>query len=310
MTTPILFLIFNRPDATRRSFEVIRSAKPTKLYIAADGPRRDRIGELDLCLETREVVGSIDWACHVYTLFREDNLGCGRAVSSAIDWFFSQEEEGIIIEDDVLPNKDFFAFCATLLDYYRNNPDVAFISGKSYLEPRDDIKSSYYFSTFNHVWGWATWARVWREYSFTLENIKYDHFVKDLNLLFEDESHIRYWKWIYWVMKYKQINTWDYQLTLLLMSRRFLSIIPRVNLVENIGFGDSGTHTRENSYMDKSNISYELGTIVHPPQLLRDEDADLRETILEGRTIGRYSYCIARLKLMIKSYLYGKGIIR
>jgi hypothetical protein len=107
---PILFLIFNRPECTKDTFAAISKTKPQKLYIAADGPRLDRSGEEDLCEKTREIVKKIDWDCEVKTLFRESNLGCKDAVSSAITWFFENEEMGVILEDDCLPHESFFAF--------------------------------------------------------------------------------------------------------------------------------------------------------------------------------------------------------
>lgn len=108
MNTPILFLVFNRPDTTIRVFETVRQAKPPRLYVAADGPRKDKIGEKEKCEEVRSIIKKVDWSCEVKTLFRDENLGCGRAVSQAITWFFEQEEEGIILEDDILPHPDFF----------------------------------------------------------------------------------------------------------------------------------------------------------------------------------------------------------
>src|ERR1700719_4166589 len=103
MRSPVLFLAFNRPDSTRQVFDAIRSARPPKLYIAADGPRIDRPGEAKLCSEVRDIAVSVDWPCEVKTLFRENNLGCKAGVSGGITWFFSHEDEGIILEDDVLP---------------------------------------------------------------------------------------------------------------------------------------------------------------------------------------------------------------
>ena len=102
--TPILFLIFARPDTTQRVFERIRDIRPLKLYIAADAPRKDRPNEIVRSQETRRIVDKIDWPCEVHTLFRNENLGCKSAVSSAITWFFDKEEYGVILEDDCLPD--------------------------------------------------------------------------------------------------------------------------------------------------------------------------------------------------------------
>ena len=101
--TPILFLIFNRPDLTARVFDRIREVQPKYLYVAADGPRIDKPEDVEKCESARKVVlDQIDWPCELKTLFRQENLGCGIAVSQAINWFFEHVEQGIIIEDDIL----------------------------------------------------------------------------------------------------------------------------------------------------------------------------------------------------------------
>src|SRR4051812_47307967 len=125
-TAPVLFLIFNRPDVTEKTFERIREAKPSRLYVAADGPRPNKPGEDVLCKTTRELI-KVDWPCELKTLYREKNLGCGRAVSQAITWFFDQEESGIIIEDDILPHLSFFNYCSTLLEHYKDDTAVMHI---------------------------------------------------------------------------------------------------------------------------------------------------------------------------------------
>ena len=126
--TPVLFLIFNRPDTTRQVFNEIRKAQPAQLFVAADGPRKDRDSDFELCKKTREIVRQVDWDCEVFTRFQEENLGCKRAVSSAIDWFFSNVEEGIILEDDCVPDQSFFPFCQELLEKYRHDERIMMIS--------------------------------------------------------------------------------------------------------------------------------------------------------------------------------------
>ena len=92
MQTAILFIVFNRPDNTIRVFEKIRLAKPSKLYVAGDGPREGYKNEKEKIKSVREIIKKIDWPCEVKTLFREKNLGCKRAVSTAISWFFDHEQ--------------------------------------------------------------------------------------------------------------------------------------------------------------------------------------------------------------------------
>ncbi len=159
--TPILFLIFNRPDTTKRVFESISRVKPTKLYIAADGARKNKVGEVLLCQETRNIIELIDWECEIKTLFRTENLGCKIAVSSAIDWFFENEEQGIILEDDCLPHPSFFGYCETLLNYYKDDLRIGHIGGDNFQKGKKRGEGSYYFSQYYFIWGWAIWKLAW-----------------------------------------------------------------------------------------------------------------------------------------------------
>jgi GT2 family glycosyltransferase len=158
-TPPVLLIVFRRPDATRRVCATLRQARPEKLFVAADGPRPNRPDEAEQCREARRIATAVDWPCEVKTLFRDDNLGCGRAVSSAIRWFFDQVEEGIVLEDDCLPEASFFPYCAELLARYRHDTRVMHIAGYNPL-PHGYGDGSYYFSRLMQCWGWATWKRV------------------------------------------------------------------------------------------------------------------------------------------------------
>jgi len=149
--TPILFLIFNRPSTTLHVFSQIRKMKPSRLYIAADGPRRPE--EKAVCEQVREMATAVDWDCLVFKLFRDENLGCARAISEAVSWFFDREPEGIVLEDDCLPADSFFGFCSAMLEKYRNDERIGHISGGNYQRGIVRGDGSYYFSTLTHVWG-------------------------------------------------------------------------------------------------------------------------------------------------------------
>ena len=161
---PILFLIFNRPQLTARVFAAIREAQPSQLYVAADGPRSNRPGEADLCEQARRVINGVDWPCEVKTLYRQENLGCRQAVSSAITWFFDNVEAGVVLEDDCLPIESFFRFCSELLIRYRDDTRIGMISGNNHGFRIYDDSLSYSFSKHGAIWGWASWRRAWRLY--------------------------------------------------------------------------------------------------------------------------------------------------
>lgn len=163
--TPVLFTVFNRPACTRRVFEAIRRAAPAVFSSPATVPVRNGPEEAPLVSQVRGIVAEVDWKCEVATLFREENLGCRNAMSSAISWFFSEVEEGIILEDDCLPDPSFFRYCGELLERYRDDERVMNISGVNSLLRGAELGDSYYFSRYPHIWGWASWRRAWRNYS-------------------------------------------------------------------------------------------------------------------------------------------------
>jgi len=300
--TPILFLVFNRLDTALKVFAEIKKQKPQYLYIAADGPRKGKIGEDNLCAEVRDsVLNQIDWDCELKTLFREENLGCGVAVSSAITWFFEHVEEGIILEDDCLPHTDFFCYCSDLLKRYKNENNISIISGCNFQNGILRGEGSFYFSSYTHIWGWATWRRTWEKYSFTLGGINRDKLDEQLKSFFCRKSERDYWLNIYDSMILKKIDTWDYQLVLCMFFYEKLSIIPNINLISNIGFGENSTHTVDANSPFASNKISEIYPIVYPHIIKRDKKADkyyYRKNIYQSFFI-RMKYSILSLKRKI-----------
>lgn len=275
---PVLFLIFNRPELTQRVFARIREARPANLFVAADGPRNDRPCDSELCEQTRRIIGAIDWDCDVKMLFREKNLGCKKAVSSAIDWFFEQVEEGIILEDDCLPNQSFFQYCQELLEHYQNDTRIMQICGLNALKEWRRCGYSYYFSNYGPIWGWASWRRAWQYYDVDMvlwpeikEEKLYEDFCQNLE---EAEHRLNLYNEVY----SGKIGTWDYQWGFAKMINNGLSVIPSVNLISNIGFTEDGTHT----VTDKNNPYAAMKTYTihsplnHPKHIIRDSRADQR----------------------------------
>lgn len=275
LNTPILFLIFNRPDNTSRVFAEIKKTRPKKLFIAADGARKDKEGEQKLCDLTRKtVIENIDWDCEVKTLFREENMGCGKAVSSAITWFFQNVEQGIILEDDCLPHPDFFPFCEELLNKYKDNEKILHISSNNYQDGVIRGDGSYFFSENVEIWGWATWKRTWNKYKFSLEYLDdTDIFntLKNTSLVEENKKHLAS---IFLKMKNKMIDTWDYQYVYTILSNKGICIMPNVNLVSNIGFGENSTHTKENTSIYANCEVYPIMPLIHPTKIQLNTDAD------------------------------------
>ena len=267
--TPILFIVFNRLNTTQRTFAAIKRIRPKHLFIAADGPRSNRPGEKEICEDVRKyILNGIDWDCKVSTLFREDNLGCGRAVSSAITWFFDNVQDGIILEDDCLPNSSFFTFCTELLKRYRGNKRVMHISGTQFI-PNFDNGASYYFAKWMHCWGWASWADRWRYYDLELQGVDDE----TIGRLFHQYGIRSYILNIVKMLRKKQIDTWDYQWALRIVKEGGLCINPSKNLVTNIGYGGDSTHTLDENSPTANMPAHEIIKIVHPSSVEVDEQA-------------------------------------
>ncbi len=245
--TPILFLVFNRPDHTRQVFERIRDVKPRYLFVAADGPREFRIDDEKKCSEVREIISSgIDWNCDVKTLYRSENLGCGKGVSASITWFFENVDHGIILEDDCLPEFSFFQFCSHLLEYYKNDKEIMHIGGSNFQSGKNMQDYSYYFSAYSHNWGWATWKRSWAKFNFLVRHDEVSNVAVSLRKYGFDRREINYWIKIFEIQSQtKQSDIWDYQWLSTIWLNHGLCIVPHVNLVRNIGFDSTGTHTKE-----------------------------------------------------------------
>lgn len=274
LDSPVLFLVFNKPETTARVFEAIRKAKPKKLYVAADGPRRSKPGEAETCEKTRQIATSVDWDCRVKTLFRKENLGCRRAVSSAITWFFENEPEGIILEDDCLPSQSFFHYCSALLDRYRDDTRVMHIGANNFQDGAKRGDGSYYFSRYTHIWGWATWRRAWKLYDASMKTFPEFKRQRVIDHAFQGRLKRSYWSWIFQKVYDKKIDTWDYQWLYSLICNNGLAISPNVNLVSNIGFSEGALHTKDAHSRFANMPTHELKEIIHPAFMVRNDAAD------------------------------------
>ncbi len=268
--TPILLLIFNRPELTQKVFERIREIKPLTLYIAADGPRSEN--EKALCDQTRQVVEKVDWDCEVKTLFRQENLGLKKAVAGALDWFFENEEQGIVLEDDCIACDSFFCFCEEMLEKYKDNDKVMHIGGINFiLDKNIKYDTSYYFSNIPASWGWASWRSSWKKFDINMD--EYKDFVE--NKIIQKNFPKLYYqsKWLDLLNNtyLGNYDSWAYIWTYTIFKNNGLTILPKNNLVRNIGFGDDATHTIDDSSKWSNMEVADLKNIVHLEKLHLDK---------------------------------------
>ena len=290
-------MIFNRPEPTRRVFAEIRKARPEKLFIAADGPRSDKPEDVEKCRLTREVIKDLDWPCEVKTLFREKNLGCKFGASTAITWFFDNVEEGIILEDDCLPDQSFFTFCTELLEHFRNNKKISMISGCNESQSTSS-PYSYIYSRYGHLWGWASWRRVWNQYDVTMKIWASRNNHRKIRRAINDRQMWNYRLWHYIETYEGRKDTWDYQWETYRLLHGQLAVIPTKNMIQNLGFGPEATHTTQTSsylIMPRQPVEFPLK---HNPEIVPD---DAYDRTLRPR-VPAYNIHVRRFRGMIKKF--------
>jgi len=274
MKSPVLFLTYRRYRTAALVFEAIREAKTPKLYFASNAPNPDNEGEDQLVEQVRNLLKLVDWPCEVYTLFHEKHLSVKYSIPTAIDWFFENEEEGIILEDDCLPHPDFFTFCDNLLTRYAQDERVWVITGDDFQDGIKRGDGSYYFSRYNDVWGWASWRRAWEKADMDIRFWPEWKSSTAWKAFWPDPVARGYWEKIFDHMYRAEIDTWDYPWTASVWYHGGLTATPNVNLVSNIGFGSDATHTVSADSPLAGMATQSLGEIRHPTVVAQDADAD------------------------------------
>ena len=283
---PILLLTFNRPELTKQLLDKIKIVKPKDIFVACDGSRENVKDEDKKVNQVRKIIKeSINWECKTRFLFQENNLGCKKAVSQAIDWFFDEVEEGIILEDDCIPNVSFFRYCDELLDKYKENEKIMCITGDNFQFNNIRGDASYYFSVFSHCWGWATWRRAWKHFDVTMETFPKFQKTKQITNIFDTKKIQKYWENVFKKVYAGEINSWAYIWMYTCWINNGLTCLPNKNLVSNMGFGSNSTHTRGDSSIANLKAEEIKFPLQHPKFISRDTLADdytMNNIILPG----------------------------
>ncbi len=269
----VAYIVFNRPRHTRETFAAIRKARPSRLFIIADGPRPGHPEDTSKCAQVRQLLEEIDWPCQVYRNYADQNMGLKRRVSSGLDWVFSLTEQAIILEDDCLPNPDFFTFCHMALERYKDNEQVWTVTGNNYQNGKKRGDGSYYFSKYGHCWGWATWRRAWSHFDGDIPFWPEWKMSTDWRVKTPDPFEQAYWVDIFDRIYDHKIDSWAYPWMTCLWYHGGLTVTPRVNLVTNIGIGPEGTHTIADEEQPGTPTK-PLGPIQHPSVIKQDLVAD------------------------------------
>lgn len=275
MKTPVVLIIFRRPDKTLQVLEKIRQVKPSKLFVICDAPRPEKPDEYEKCEKSRAIIDTVDWDCEVIKNYADTNLGSFRRIPTGLDWVFNQVEEAIILEDDCLPDITFFRFCEELLEYYRNDQRIMAISGDNFQLGKQRTQDSYYFSRYTHSWGWATWKRAWKHFDMEMSawpEVRDKHLLRSI---LDSDRDVKYWTAILQDTYDSKIEAWDYRWTFSTWLQNSLTILPNVNLISNIGFGDGATHTfsPNNPFINLATQAMSF-PLQHPEFIIRDSMAD------------------------------------
>lgn len=261
----VAFFIFRRPETTARVFAEIRKARPNKLYVIADGAREGKPEEQELVRKTRDVVAEIDWPCEVTRVYAEQNLGLRQRIFTGLDQVFSKENSAIVLEDDCLPSQSFFSFCSELLEVHENNENVALVSGFNFA-PSKRLQHDYFYSTSTYIWGWATWARTWHAFRASPQVESWTKEETD-RIKSTFASKIQMKEFLGMMSIADTLNTWDISLAVWIRQAKRLTIVPRLNLVENIGFGADATHTKFEAFDVQIPSSNYSSALVHPKEI-------------------------------------------
>ena len=308
MGLPILLITWKRPFHTLQVIESLKLIKPNKVFVASDGPNPNNLEEIKLVKETRNILeDKINWKCEVYKKFNSINQGCRLGVTSAIDWFFENVEEGIILEDDCVPHPDFFIFTELLIERYRNDKRIWTISGNNYQDGKWRGDGSYYFSRFPHCWGWATWKDRWFNYSqekFIFQKLKTAKMLQNIFPLKRDLSFFSsFYEKLY---KYNKPDSWAYRWFLVSQAHGGMSVLPNKNLVKNIGFSSNATHTKRGDSPTKLNYTNLECTGILP---LKEPSFIMRSIDADTYTFNNYFYPKMHIKI-INKFKFLIGILK
>ncbi|MDR3558002.1 MAG: hypothetical protein P4L61_00570 [Candidatus Pacebacteria bacterium] len=297
---PVLLMLFNRPETTQAVFDKVREARPSKLFVAANGPRPGNAKDPGLCEAVRAIFKEVDWPCDVHTNFRETNIGMQPHWRLALDWFFESVDSGIILEDDCVPNRSFFYFCGDLLQRYKDDESVMHINGSNFQFGNVRGDASYYFSKYSHVWGWATWRRAWNKYDSALSSFPKFKERNAIESIVSSRDERAYWMRFFGEIYSGMRDGCDVKWSYSIWANDGFCITPNVNMISNIGFGFDAGHT---IFKDKTlgQATAEIPSIIHPVIQGSASFASLCDKEADAFTFRTYFYRTFWQKLVYKT---------
>lgn len=275
---PVLLILYNRVEETHKVFQILKAVQPMQLYVAGDGPKPGNMLDRLHVYQTQSVIQP-EWPCQVQHLWQEEHLGKNKMIETALRWFFSKEEEGVILFEDTLPSYDFFPYCEELLSKYRNDERVFSIGGtylrhrsrKRYRKRMKNGGSSYFFSAYASTWGFATWRNRMNDFTLSMDQYNNSDFPEIVDPYMKRTKHKAYW--VHRFTSLKKLNTtyWDYQYNLHIWAHKGICITPYLNLTTNIGFKEKGNQRKLRRL--KRN-AYPIMPLTHPEEIVQNTSED------------------------------------
>jgi len=281
---PVLILGYNRPKHIKKLITSLKKIKPKNIFISLDGPKKNETDRIK-CHVVKNEIEKINWSCEIKKKYNLNNLGCRESVYKGINWFFKHNNFGIVLEDDCIPNISFFTFCEKINNKYKNNKKIFTISGTNFFNKK--ISNDYFFSKYNHCWGWGSWKRAWKYYD---NNLSFWNNWKNTNswkLLHQDEIERKYWEKIFNKTKKRKIDSWAYVWTCSVWKNNGLTVIPKKNLIKNIGFDIGATHTLEKKLNHLKAFSLKFKKNLIGPKILKPLRAN-DEYVFNNHFQGKY----------------------
>lgn len=313
----VALIFFARPDVLSETFKAIEILKPKKLFLIQDGPRNV---EDDLKIrKCRKIVEKISWDCQVFENYSTINLGCGKRVHTGIDWAFQHVDKLVILEDDCVPSTSFLSFCTELLNKYETDLRIDMICGMNHLNIYNKSKYDYFFCSGGSIHGWATWKRVWEKIDYSMEFLDDDDAVR---LLKKKYGRLLVKKGFQLREKLNQgrpLSSWSYQRGVNAYLNSGLSIVPRVNLIKNIGITEDSANSVASMKLIPRGlrplyrlINHETPAVLnHPKYVIADCEYDRRVDWLMGNA-NRLQYYFRKSETAVYRLLVGdfKGVFK
>lgn len=284
-SAPVVLLGYARPKETKQIIDRINQSRTKKVYFFVDYPNDITDAKLfKLNNEVKELSSCFDSSIVIESCFFEKNLGVFEAINQSTSIVFKKEEEVIFLEDDKLPSLCFFDFCSELLEKYRNDERILFISGmntnSSFL---NNYKYDYFFAELNTNWGHAIWKRTYDKYKFSLEFINDDYYknlIQQIYKLKHNKHDV-----INEVLSYINKGTYNghvasgefFMMGPLRILTNTLVIVPSKNLISDTGATEYTVHGDEFHLMTRGQKklffreTFELiSPLKHPPYVISD----------------------------------------